>query len=49
MINLLWADRADCGVVRWQRAKLGTSTTSVHRYFKLFGLQPHRVEARKPL
>lgn len=26
---------------------IGISKTSVHRYFKLFGLQPHRSETFK--
>jgi putative transposase len=38
------ADGATHWSVRTLAAATGISSTSVHRYFKLFGLQPHRTE-----
>lgn len=41
------ADAATHWSVRSIAAETGISPTSVHRYFKLFGLQPHRTESFK--
>ena len=41
------ADGATHWSVRSIAAETGISSTSVHRYFKLFGLQPHRAESFK--
>ena len=41
------ADGATHWSVRSVAAETGISPTSVHRYFKLFGLQPHRTESFK--
>ena len=41
------ADGATHWSVRSLAAETGISKTSVHRYFKLFGLQPHRSETFK--
>ena len=41
------ADGATHWSVRAMAAEMHISSTSVHRYFKLFGLQPHRTESFK--
>ncbi len=41
------ADGATHWSVRAMATEMGISSTSVHRYFKLFGLQPHRSESFK--
>lgn len=41
------ADGATHWSVRSMAGETGISSTSVHRYFKLFGLQPHRTDTFK--
>ena len=41
------ADGATHWAVRSMASETGISPTSVHRYFKLFGLQPHRTDSFK--
>ncbi len=41
------ADGSTHWSVRSMREEVGISPTSVHRYFRLFGLQPHRTESSK--
>lgn len=51
LINKTLHTRPENGSTHWSvrsiAAETGISATSVHRYFKLFGLQPHRTESFK--
>lgn len=51
LINRTLHTRPESGATHWSvrsiAAETGISPTSVHRYFSLFGLQPHRTESFK--
>jgi putative transposase len=51
LINKTLHTKPANGATQWSvrsiAAETGISSTSVHRYFKLFGLQPHRTESFK--
>ena len=51
LINKTLHTKPTNGATHWSvrsiAAETGISSTSVHRYFKLFGLQPHRTETFK--
>ena len=51
LINKTLHSKPQSGATHWSVRALagetGISSTSVHRYFKLFGLQPHRTESFK--
>jgi putative transposase len=51
LINTTLHTQPTNGATHWSvrsvAAETGISSTSVHRYFKLFGLQPHRTETFK--
>ncbi len=51
LINKTLHTKPDSGATHWSvrsiTAETGISATSVHRYFRLFGLQPHRTETFK--
>jgi len=51
LINTTLHTKPTDGATHWSvrsiAAETGISPTSVHRYFKLFGLQPHRTESFK--
>jgi putative transposase len=51
LINTTLHTKPTDGATHWSvrsiAAETGISPTSVHRYFKLFGLQPHRAESFK--
>lgn len=51
LINKTLHTKPANGATHWSvrsiAAETGISSTSVHRYFKLFGLQPHRTESFK--